>query len=145
MEYTVKNEDELAGIASVIHGSVKRGDIVVFDGELGAGKTALIKRICKLYGIESNKVKSPSFSIHNVYLGPEIIVNHYDLYRLSDIEDLSMLNIFENIENSITLIEWGGRFIEYFYENCRLIITIRYIENLNEGRRVYIRKGGKEG
>ena len=87
------------------------GSIICLSGELGSGKTtfarSLIRSIYKNYKLEAPRsIKSPSFPILITYEIKNIEIYHYDLYRISNSSELFELNIFENIENSITLIEW---------------------------------------
>jgi len=87
------------------------GNIICLFGELGSGKTtfarSVIRSIYKKYKSEAPKsIKSPSFPILITYEVNNIEIYHYDLYRISNTNELFELNIFENLENSITLIEW---------------------------------------
>ena len=91
--------------------SLDRGNILCLFGELGSGKTtfarSVIKSIYKKQNAEApHSIKSPSFPILITYEVNNIEIYHYDLYRISNTSELFELNIFENLENSITLIEW---------------------------------------
>lgn len=145
MKIRIWREEQLKDIALIIKQRVKKGDLVIFSGELGAGKTTLIKHICSLYGIDPDRVKSPSFSIQNIYPGPTMRVNHYDLYRVADIDDLELLNLFEDMEDALTLIEWGSKFIDVLGCHCTLMVSMGYLEGSVQGREIIIGKGGKEG
>ena len=87
------------------------GNILCLFGELGSGKTtfarSVIRSIYKNQNSEApHSIKSPSFPILITYEVNNIEIYHYDLYRISNTSELFELNIFENLENSITLIEW---------------------------------------
>ena len=87
------------------------GNILCLLGELGSGKTtfarSVIRSIYKKQNAEApHSIKSPSFPILITYEVNNIEIYHYDLYRISNTSELFELNIFENLENSITLIEW---------------------------------------
>lgn len=87
------------------------GSIICLFGELGSGKTtfarSIIRSLHKKHKIEvPNSIKSPSFPILITYEISNIEIYHYDLYRISNSRELFELNIFENLENSITIIEW---------------------------------------
>lgn len=140
MRYIIKNENELSNFAGKIKPEIKKGSIILLEGELGVGKTALVKEICYLFGIDPNFVKSPSFSIHNIYEMDDILINHYDLYRLMTYEDLDFLNIFEDIEKSITFIEWGKKFLDYFAEYDPMIIKMVYNESDLNMREIFIER-----
>ena len=91
--------------------NLDHGDILCLFGELGSGKTTfarnVIRSIYKKQNIEApQSIKSPSFPILITYEANNIEIYHYDLYRISNTSELFELNIFENLENSITLIEW---------------------------------------
>jgi len=91
--------------------NLKVGDIVCLFGELGSGKTTvarnLINSIYKRNKLEKPiSIKSPSFPILLTYEVHNFEIYHYDLYRISKKSDLSEINIFEELNNSITFIEW---------------------------------------
>ena len=79
--------------------------IVLFNGEMGVGKTTLVKEIAKLLGVEEN-VSSPTFSIVNEYHGNEVIF-HFDFYRLEDEEEAYDFGIEEYFDSgNLCLLEW---------------------------------------
>ena len=91
--------------------NIDHGNILCLFGELGSGKTtfarSVIRSIYKKQNSEApHSIKSPSFPILITYEVNNIEIYHYDLYRISNTSELYELNIFENLENSITLIEW---------------------------------------
>ena len=90
---------------------LKKGDIICLSGDLGSGKTTfsryLINSVYKNQNKEPpNIIKSPSFSILLTYELSNFEIYHYDLYRVSKDSELIHLNIFEELNNSITLVEW---------------------------------------
>jgi tRNA threonylcarbamoyl adenosine modification protein YjeE len=75
------------------------------DGDLGTGKTFLVKEICKNWETE-DEASSPSFAILHQYQG-QIPVNHFDLYRIADMRELDNLGWEEHLNNdTVTFIEW---------------------------------------
>ena len=91
--------------------NLKLGDIICLFGELGSGKTTvvrnLINSIYKRNKLEKPiSIKSPSFPILLTYEVNSFEIYHYDLYRILKRSDLSEINIFEELNNSITFIEW---------------------------------------
>ena len=105
---------------------LKKGDIICLSGDLGSGKTTfsryLINSIYKNQNKEPpNIIKSPSFPILLTYELSNFEIYHYDLYRVSKVSELIHLNIFEQLNNSITLLEWPTIIIDslqnynYFY------------------------------
>jgi tRNA threonylcarbamoyladenosine biosynthesis protein TsaE len=83
------------------------GDVVLVSGELGAGKTTLIRGACRALGV-SEQVTSPTFTIGQTYQG-RMPVSHLDLYRLADLgqEDPALLDDYLTAE-SVAFIEWPG-------------------------------------
>ena len=83
-------------------------NVVLICGEMGVGKTTLIKELLSINGVVDN-VSSPTFSIINEYLiDNNETVYHMDLYRINDITELENIGFFEYLESGRTcLIEWG--------------------------------------
>ena len=83
-------------------------NVVLICGEMGVGKTTLIKELLSINGVVDN-VSSPTFSIINEYLiDNNQTVYHMDLYRINDITELENIGFFEYLESGRTcLIEWG--------------------------------------
>ncbi len=88
-------------------------DVVFIFGDLGAGKTCLVKGIMEGFGISNEYVRSPTFSIINKYAG-KMPVYHLDFYRLDRAKDIEELGIDEFCgEEGITLIEWPEKVLEF--------------------------------
>ena len=83
-------------------------NVVLICGEMGSGKTTLIKELLSLMSVVDN-VSSPTFSIINEYsTDKNEIIYHMDLYRIEDISELDNIGFFEYLESGKTcLIEWG--------------------------------------
>ena len=80
-------------------------DVILITGEVGTGKTTLIKEYCKLIGVEEI-VNSPTYTIINEYQNKSGKIVHMDLYRVEDINEINELGLFEYLENNIVIIEW---------------------------------------
>ena len=80
-------------------------DIILITGEVGTGKTTLIKEYCKLIGVEEI-VNSPTYTLINEYQNKRGKILHMDLYRVKDINEINELGLFEYLENNIVIIEW---------------------------------------
>ena len=96
---------------------LKKGDIVCLFGDLGSGKTTFSRYLINSIYKNQNKkppniIKSPSFPILLTYELNGFEIYHYDLYRVSKSSDLINLNIFEELNNSITLVEWPGTILD---------------------------------
>ena len=105
--------DALPLIAKELAGYIENGSILCFEGDLGAGKTTLIKELCKELGVQ-DLVSSPTFSLVNEYLvnGPSgnSTIFHIDLYRLRDEQEAIDAGIEEQLfSGSICLVEWPQR------------------------------------
>jgi len=97
------------------------GDVVLLEGELGAGKSELARGIAKGLGV-AETVTSPSFTILNVYGSGRVPLYHFDWYRLESEEELYELGMDEYLGgDGIALVEWPGRCPEAVPEDCLLI------------------------
>ena len=89
--------------------TLKKGDIVFLQGDLGSGKTTFTQMLLKHLGYK-DKVKSPTYAIYESYQLPELTLIHMDLYRLSSPEELYYLAIDDIIDNqNIVIIEWPDK------------------------------------
>jgi tRNA threonylcarbamoyladenosine biosynthesis protein TsaE len=114
------SEDHTQAIAKEIAPIFRPGDVIILDGDLGAGKTCFVKGFTE--GLRSKDVvTSPTFSIANFYRTNELSgILHIDLYRITTIDEFNDLGLVDYFEQSIVLIEWGKIFLEIF-ESCLLI------------------------
>jgi tRNA threonylcarbamoyladenosine biosynthesis protein TsaE len=84
------------------------GDVVVISGEVGAGKTTLIRGICRALGV-TGPVTSPTFTIGQRYGGGRMPVSHLDLYRLQSLEDEDPALLDDYLRpDGVAFIEWPG-------------------------------------
>lgn len=99
---------QLEKIATNIANSLKHNDIVFLNGEIGTGKTTLVRHIIKTLDF-SCIVKSPSYSIVESYTIKNLNIDHFDLYRISNYEDLYFIGFEDYVKNdSCIIIEWPG-------------------------------------
>ncbi|WP_298342790.1 tRNA (adenosine(37)-N6)-threonylcarbamoyltransferase complex ATPase subunit type 1 TsaE [uncultured Algibacter sp.] len=112
--------DEIEQVAKNLIKNVKTKTLL-FYGDMGVGKTSLIKALVKAFG-SNDAVSSPSFSIVNEYkLGDELIY-HFDLYRIEDIEELYNFGIEDYLDsNHWKLIEWPEKIKSLLDENFDVI------------------------
>jgi tRNA threonylcarbamoyladenosine biosynthesis protein TsaE len=99
---------ETEALGAEIAVMVEPGDVVVLSGEVGAGKTTLIRGACRALGIET-PVTSPTFTIGQRYEGGRLPVAHLDLYRLESLEaeDPALLEDYLG-PGGVAFIEWPG-------------------------------------
>lgn len=110
MEVIVKNLRQTAKFAKKFAKSLRGGERILLNGDLGAGKTTFAKYLAKALKVK-DEVTSPSFTILKHYEG-KFKVNHFDLYRIESIDELRELGFEEYLDcnkDSILLIEWGER------------------------------------
>ena len=106
----LSSENKTEELAEKLSKKLKQGNIVFFYGEIGVGKTTLIKYLINAFQkknkLEPTEVTSPTFSLLNEYQVNKINIKHYDLYRLKSDQELKNLELFENSKNLIILVEW---------------------------------------
>ena len=124
-------------LGTSLSAQLKAGDLVLINGPLGAGKTVLAQGIGKGLGIDD--ITSPTFVISRTHKGLLPMI-HVDAYRLIDTENPSLYldDLDLDIENSVTVVEWGGAESARLSED-RLEITI---DRTNEIRQVEIKAIG---
>lgn len=127
-EKEVQSLEETKELAMRLANLLKPGDNIMFEGDLGAGKTTFIQALAKGLGI-SRTVNSPTFTIMKQYEG-RLPLNHLDVYRLEDSgEDLGWDEIFYG--DAVTVVEWAHLIDEYLPDE-RLEIDIH---RLGENKR----------
>lgn len=97
-EVNIENIKELKSFAKDFSNKLKPGSVICLSGDLGAGKTAFVHCVCSVLNIE-DQVLSPTFNIQLQYKNNEVVVNHFDLYRLEKLEELEDIGFFESIES----------------------------------------------
>ncbi|MFT3714588.1 MAG: tRNA (adenosine(37)-N6)-threonylcarbamoyltransferase complex ATPase subunit type 1 TsaE [Gordonia sp. (in: high G+C Gram-positive bacteria)] len=120
---------ELAGI-------LRAGDLVILDGPLGAGKTALTRGIAAGLGVQG-RVSSPTFIIARQHRpgeagGPGLV--HVDAYRLSGLDDLDALDLDTDLDDAVVVVEWGEGVAEQLVDEY-LLVRLRRDDD-SEVRRV---------
>ena len=124
---------------------VRRGDFIALEGELGAGKTALARALISALpgpdGVEiSEEVPSPTFTLLQVYERLPAAVWHFDLYRISQPEEIYELGFEEALAEGITLVEWPQRLGGAFQIESRLDLRFFFTADA-EARQLELRGG----
>lgn len=130
--FTITNENELDKVASFICKHYLHNKIFLFYGEVGAGKTTLIKKICKYLKVEDN-VTSPTFSIVNKYTyANNHTISHFDFYRVENIDEVYNIGVYEYLDSSkFCFFEWP--------EVANEIFTDKYLKifiKVNNSKRI---------
>jgi len=127
LSYSSKSLEETNKLGKAIAQSIVTPILIELVGDLGGGKTALVKSIARGLGI-TQTVTSPTFNIHREYKSPSgKLLQHFDLYRLSDDEIVqSELNDALADSDSVVCVEWAQHFTKHASAN-RLVINCHYV------------------
>ena len=134
---------DLKKISNKIKKKLTSGDVIFLYGEIGVGKTTFARLLINNYEKEKNlkvsEVLSPSFNIVFEYDIKKLTIKHYDLYRLKNGSDIKNIGLFEDLEQTITLIEWPELIKEK--PSNRIDLFFEYSENMIE-RSLIIKTSG---
>jgi N-acetylmuramate 1-kinase len=111
-DWRIELADEAATreLANQVASFVKAGDLVTLSGDLGAGKTAFARALIRrLLDDQTLEAPSPTFTLMQVYEGPNFPIVHADLYRISEPAELGELGWDEATESALVLVEWAER------------------------------------
>lgn len=125
---SIKDKNKMKQFAKRLVALVQPGDLVLLNGDLGAGKTTFTQFIGEALGVKRT-INSPTFNIIKSYKGTNLKLHHMDCYRLEDSdEDLGFDEYFE--DDALTVIEWS-QFIEDLLPNESLTINIEVIDEIS--------------
>ncbi len=127
-EKITENAGETKAIAEEFAKELSDGDLVLFHGNLGAGKTFFVQSVCEAFGIEG--ITSPTFSLVNEY-AEEKKIFHIDLYRVEKADEFENIGLYDYLsdEDAIKFIEWAELFPEQLTDYDFLIAIEYYDEN----------------
>lgn len=132
MGFITKSEDETRSLAKRLAERLKPGDVILYTGDLGAGKTAFTKGLADFFG-STEQVTSPTFALVNEYPG-RVPIFHFDLYRISGFDDLYAIGFFDYLDRGgILAVEWSENVPELETE-LENVIKVS-IEKLGENER----------
>lgn len=137
-----KSEFETKEYAKRFAKFLKKGDVIVLSGELGAGKTKFVEGILCYFDLQS-EISSPTFTIVNEYKNDNINIYHFDLYRLSDIYEFENIGGEEYFSKGICIFEWG-ELIEDILPNEYIKIYFSKTDNNPEYRILNIEINGEK-
>lgn len=129
--FHTRSPEETIVLGKKLTGQLQPPKLVLLRGELGAGKTTLVKGIAEAFGAASQEeVTSPTFTLVHEYRSPTVNVYHIDLYRVDTPRELETLGLDDFIDaRSVLLIEWGEKFKRFREERDVEIVLVREGEN----------------
>ncbi len=139
--FTVADESESCRLAERFVAGLQPGDVVALFGDLGTGKTALVRAMAPPLGY-MGFVNSPTFSLLNIYPAAKLEIYHFDFYRINIAEEALDIGFDEYVQNAgICFIEWPEKIIDLLPEK-RWEIHLEVPDYVNEptGRSIRIRK-----
>ena len=135
-EYVTHSAEETVALGRTLSKLLAPPKLVVLRGDLGAGKTTLVKGIAEGFdAAQEDDVTSPTFTLIHEYRGPSVSVYHIDLYRVDtprQLETLGLDDLF--FDNSVLLIEWGEKFARFERERDFEIAIARISEHARRVR-----------
>ena len=135
MEFDVFNHEQMHEFGLTLADKLPSGTVVALLGDLGAGKTTLVRSVAKGLGIEE-VVQSPTFNIMKLYLKGKRPLIHIDAYRLADLDTDIGLDEYIGYETGLTMIEWP-QYIEKLLPKNTLFIEISITGETSRHLKIY--------
>ncbi|HEX8896691.1 MAG TPA: tRNA (adenosine(37)-N6)-threonylcarbamoyltransferase complex ATPase subunit type 1 TsaE [Terriglobales bacterium] len=135
VEYTTRSADETIALGRQLASRLRDVRMVILRGDLGAGKTTLVKGIVEgLNAASQDDVTSPTFTLIHEYRGPDVTLYHVDLYRIETQREFDTLGLDELFvdDGNLVLIEWGEKFPRLVAE-CDAEIRIQWVGESERG------------
>ncbi len=139
MKKIINNIEEMRSFAKEFGKSLKGGEVILLNGDLGAGKTTFVRFVLESLGVDE-PVSSPSFTIMKNYANKDFKFYHFDMYRIENIDETYEFGFEEYIQNStdsVVFIEWAER-VEELLTNTK-VININFKRLGEEKRELDIR------
>lgn len=128
VKYLTSSPEETERLGEGLSEKLRAGDCVALTGELGGGKTSFARGMARGLGSKGG-VKSPSFTILNIYEGGRLPLYHMDLYRIMGQEEFLFAGLDEFIHgNGAAVIEWAER-APSLLRDCRITVRFRYVSD----------------
>ena len=131
-------EVKTAELAKNFSEIIKKGDIILFHGEIGVGKTTFIRHLInnlqKNNHLKLTEITSPTFNLVNEYDVGIFTIEHYDLYRLTSEDEIKNIGLLENSKEIITLIEWPEKIKDKMDNKMdnKIDLFFEYRENMSK-------------
>lgn len=137
-EFTTSSPEETESLGEKLSAELRQGDRVALVGELGGGKTRFVKGVARGLGAKG-PVRSPSFTILNIYEGGRLPLYHMDLYRMGHSEEIFEAGVEEYIYGKgISIIEWADK-VQALLDDCTVVVSFTYAGD--SLRKIEIRTG----
>ena len=136
-QITTQSAEETIAFGRTLDELLTPPKLVLLRGDLGAGKTTLVKGIAAAFEAAAEEdVTSPTFTLVHEYRGPRVNLYHIDLYRIDTLRELETLGLDDvRSDNSVLLIEWGEKFPRLVRERD---LEIAFERESDTGRRIKI-------
>jgi len=138
-EYITRSAEETVALGRALAHELKRARMVVLRGDLGAGKTTLVKGIAEGLQVASQEdVTSPTFTLIHEFRGPDVNLFHVDLYRIDTARELDTLGLDELFAdgNNLVVLEWGEKFPRFLKERD---VEISIEPLTDQGRKITVK------
>lgn len=139
LDFILSSPGETESFGSAVGRLLNGGEVLALIGELGAGKTALVRGIVAGLGVPASAVTSPTFLIAHEYRGGRLPVVHIDLYRLRRPEEAESIGLSDYLRDDVVVaVEWADRFPELLPDD-RLDVTLAHRSRTTRTARVEAR------
>jgi tRNA threonylcarbamoyladenosine biosynthesis protein TsaE len=133
-----RSENGTVGLGEIMTELLLAPKLVVLRGELGMGKTTLVRGMAAALGADADQVTSPTFTLVHEYKGRKTRLIHLDLYRLETEDELETVGLWEMADapDVLVMVEWGDKFVSVM-ERADAVVSITQGEVENE-RLLYV-------
>lgn len=133
--------EDTQSVAKEIADTLKGGEFIAMYGDLGAGKTAFVQGLAKALGVTA-PVTSPTFTIVNEYNDGRLPLYHFDVYRISDADEMYEIGYDEYVESDgVCLVEWAELIEELFPKDFYKLTILKDDEKGFDYRKIIFEKG----